>query len=116
MIFGFLSFCFFFKGNINVAPESSGGEAGNRAAAEGALSGAMSCRKRSLEPEEPGKERAHIGLESSEAAALSLPLAGREMRRVELLSAGLVLPGAFRSNRALAQPPRALPSTLLQRH
>ncbi|XP_048147077.1 heat shock factor protein 5-like [Corvus hawaiiensis] len=39
--------------NLSVAPESSGGEAGNRAAAEGALPGAMSCRKSSLEPEEP---------------------------------------------------------------
>ncbi|XP_068856432.1 uncharacterized protein [Aphelocoma coerulescens] len=43
----------FAQDNRSVAPESSGGEAGNRAAAEGALPGAMSCRKRSLEPKEP---------------------------------------------------------------
>ena len=116
VIFGFLSFWFSFKGNANVAAECSGGEAGSRAAAEGASPGTESCRNSSPEPEEPGEERAHTALESSEAAALSLPLAGREMRRVELLSAGLVLPGAFRSNPALAQPPQALPSTLLQRH
>ncbi|XP_031952072.1 uncharacterized protein LOC116438288 [Corvus moneduloides] len=43
----------FAQGNANVAAESSGGEAGNRAAAEGALPGTESCRNSSPEPEEP---------------------------------------------------------------
>ena len=115
MIFGFFSFCFSFKGNINVAPESPGEDTVNRAAAEEASSGTESCGNSSPEPEEPGKERAHVGLERCETAALSLPGTGREIRRAEFLSAGLLLPGAFSSNPAVAQAPRALPSTLLQR-
>ncbi|XP_031951333.1 serine/arginine repetitive matrix protein 1-like isoform X1 [Corvus moneduloides] len=43
----------FAQGNANVVPESSGGEAGNRAAAEGASPGTESCRNSSPEPEEP---------------------------------------------------------------
>ena len=101
----FLSFSFSFKGNVNVAPESSGEDALNRAAAEEVSSGTESCRNSSPEREEPGKERAHTGLERCEVAALSLPLTGREMRRVEFLTAGLVLPSAFSSNPALTQPP-----------
>ncbi|KAL2308566.1 hypothetical protein Nmel_001612, partial [Mimus melanotis] len=101
--------------NINVAPESSGGEPVNKDGAEGASSGTESCRNSSQEPEELGKERAHIGLERCETAALSLPLTGREIRRVEFLSAGLVLLCAFSSNSALTQHPQALPSRLLQR-
>ncbi|XP_039582568.1 serine/arginine repetitive matrix protein 1-like [Passer montanus] len=103
------------QGNINAVPESSGGEPVDRAAAEEASSGTESCRNSSPEPEEPGKDRVPLGLERCKVAAPSLPLAAREISRVELLSAGLVLPGAFSSNPALAQPPRALPSTLLQR-
>ena len=87
----------------------------NKAAAEGALPGTQSCGNSSQEPEELGKDRAHMGLERCEVAALSLPLTGREIRGVEFLSAGLVLPRAFSSNPALTQPPRALASTLLQR-
>ncbi|RLV62157.1 hypothetical protein DV515_00019610, partial [Chloebia gouldiae] len=60
------------QGNINVAPECSGEEPVNRAAAEETSSGTESCRNSSPEPEEP---------ERCERAALSLPLAGREMRR-----------------------------------
>ena len=79
----FLSFSCSFKGNVNVAPESSGEDALNRAAAEEVSSGTESCRNSSPEREEPGKERAHTGLERCEVAALSLPLTGREMRRVD---------------------------------
>ncbi|XP_031951829.1 rho GTPase-activating protein 44-like [Corvus moneduloides] len=43
----------FAQDNLSVAPESSGGEAGNRAAAEGALPGTESCGNSSPEPEEP---------------------------------------------------------------
>ncbi|XP_048148923.1 uncharacterized protein LOC125320564 [Corvus hawaiiensis] len=39
--------------NLSVAPESSGGEAVRKAAAEGALTVTESCRSSSLEPEEP---------------------------------------------------------------
>ncbi|RLV63459.1 hypothetical protein DV515_00018251, partial [Chloebia gouldiae] len=60
------------QGNINVAPECSGEEPVNRAAAEETSSGTESCRNSSPEPEEP---------ERCDRAALSLPLAGREMRR-----------------------------------
>ena len=111
----FLSFCFSFKGNVNAAPEFSGEDALNRAAAEEASSGTESCKNSSPEREEPGKDRAHVGLERCETAALSLPLTGREMRRVEFLSLGLVFLGAFSSNPALTQPRQALASTLLQR-
>ncbi|TRZ08564.1 hypothetical protein HGM15179_018545 [Zosterops borbonicus] len=38
--------------NISVAPESSGGQPVNKAAAEGALPGAVSYRNSSQEPEE----------------------------------------------------------------
>ncbi|KAM7023626.1 uncharacterized protein M8220_015220 [Acridotheres tristis] len=38
--------------NVNVAPESSGGEPANKAAAEGALPGTESCGNSSQEPEE----------------------------------------------------------------
>ncbi|CAN8219775.1 unnamed protein product [Coccothraustes coccothraustes] len=41
------------QGNITVAPESSGGEPADRAAAKGALPGTESCRNYSQEPEEP---------------------------------------------------------------
>ncbi|XP_037980464.1 heat shock factor protein 5-like isoform X3 [Motacilla alba alba] len=40
------------QGNIHVAPESSGGEPVDRAAAEGALPGTKSCGNNSQEPEE----------------------------------------------------------------
>ncbi|XP_068031341.1 uncharacterized protein [Anomalospiza imberbis] len=41
------------QGNMNVAPESSGGEPVNRAAAEETSSGTESCENSSPEPEEP---------------------------------------------------------------
>ncbi|RMB97442.1 hypothetical protein DUI87_26053 [Hirundo rustica rustica] len=50
----------FRKGNINVAPESPREDPMNRAAAEETSSGTESCGNSSPEPEDPGKERAHI--------------------------------------------------------
>nr|XP_054509273.1 serine/threonine-protein kinase PAK 3-like [Agelaius phoeniceus] len=51
------------QGNVGVAPDSSGGEPVNRAAAEEASSGTESCRNSSQEPEEPGLSvRAALGL------------------------------------------------------
>ncbi|RMB97052.1 hypothetical protein DUI87_26500 [Hirundo rustica rustica] len=51
------------QGNISVAPESPREDPMNRAAAEEVSSGTESCGNSSPESEEPGKERAHVGLE-----------------------------------------------------
>ncbi|RMB97640.1 hypothetical protein DUI87_25902 [Hirundo rustica rustica] len=74
------------QGNNNVAPESPREDPMNRAAAEEVSSGTESCRNSSPEPEEPGKERAHVGLERSNVIDVSWrgALCGRKRQRENL--------------------------------
>ncbi|RMB94922.1 hypothetical protein DUI87_28583 [Hirundo rustica rustica] len=74
------------QGNINVAPESPREDPMNRVAAEEVSSGTESCGNSSPEPEEPGKERAHVGLERSNVIDVSWrgALHGRKRQRESL--------------------------------